>query len=184
MLDRFHRFVGRFATWPVAALLFLAFVILMLGFTARSARLGSTPPVLDTRLWYTPAEVQTLFDKLGADGRSFYALTEITLDLLFPLVYGGILLIMMWRLFEPGAARWLLLLPAVGMVMDWLENFSAAGMAWTYTGAAPGWAAVARVFSLLKNVLGGLGVALVLVGAVRDLILKRSGEETPRAALG
>ncbi len=179
MLGKLHGFAGRIATWAVIALLFIAFVACTLGFIARMERLGNTPPLLDGRLWYTPAEVQVLFDKLGQAGRSDYALTELTIDLAFPFVYGGILLILIYRLFEPKRARILLLLPFIGAICDLLENASIAVMAWTYRGSPPDFAAVSRLLTFAKNLLVGLAVVVVLVGAIRSLILKRTGEGEP-----
>ena len=176
MLGKLHAFVGRIATWPAVALLFMGFVLCTLGFTSRTERLGNTPPLLDVRYWYGPADVKALFDKLGQDGLSFYALTEVTLDLAFPFIYGGLLLILICRLFEPKPARILLLVPLVGMISDLLENLSVALMASTYTGSAPGFASVATVFTLVKNVLVRLALVIVLVGAIRAIILKRTGE--------
>jgi hypothetical protein len=175
MFGRLHAFVGRIATWPAVALLFIGFVLCTLGFTARSERLGNNPPLLDVRYWYAPADVKALFDKLGQDGLSFYALTEVTLDLAFPFIYGGLLLILIYRLLEPKPARILLLVPLVGMISDLLENFSIALMAWTYTGGAPGFASFATVFTLTKNSLVRLALVIVLVGAIRAMILKRTG---------
>jgi hypothetical protein len=179
MLGKLHAFVGRIATWAAVALLFIGFVACTLGFIARMERLGNNPPVLDGRSWYTPAEVQALFDKLGPAGRSDYALTEVTLDVAFPFIYGGILLILIYRLFEPKPARILLLLPLIGAICDLLENASIASMAWTYTGSPPGFASIATFFTLAKNLLVGLAVVVVLVGAIRALILRRAGEGEP-----
>ena len=176
MLGGLHTFVGRIATWPAVALLFIGYVLCSLGFTARSDRLGNNPPLLDVRYWYNTASVQALFEKLGQEGRSFYALTEVTLDLAFPFIYGALLLVLIYRLFEPKPARILLLVPLVGMISDLLENVSVALMAWTYTGSEPGFASVATLFTLAKNVLVRLALVTVLVGAIRAIILKRTGE--------
>ena len=177
MLDRLYRFVGRLVKWPVVVVLFIAFVLLMLGFRARSNRLGSNPPMLDVRYWYTPTDVKALFDKLGADGRGLYALSEVTLDLAFPFVYGGILLILIHRLFGPKAARLLLLIPLLGMGADLLENAGIATMAATYTGDAPKLASVVTVFSLIKGVLIRVALVVVLIGGVRALVLRHTGED-------
>ncbi len=177
MLDRLHRLVGRLATWPAVALLFIGYVLTTLGFMDRAARFCNQPALLDVRFWYSPAEVAVLFDRLGADGRSFYALTEVTLDLAFPIIYVTLLLILIYRLFEPKAARFLLLIPLVGGLADLLENISVATMAWTYAGSRPGFAAVATIFTLVKNSLVRLALVLVLLGALRAIALKRTGEE-------
>jgi hypothetical protein len=173
MLSKLHAFAGRIATWPSTALLFIVFMLCTLGFTARTDRLGNDPPLLDVRFWYTPADVKTLFDALGPADLSFYALTEVTLDLAFPIAYGGLLLVFIYRLFEPHLARVLLLLPLVGVIADLSENISVALMAWTYAGATPAFAALAAVFTLVKGILVRVALVVVLIGAVRGILLRR-----------
>lgn len=170
MLDRIHAFVGRIATWPAVALLFIGYVLCNLGFGARTDRLGSDPPLLDMRSWYTPENVQALFEKLGSTGRNFYAVTEVTLDLAFPFIYGALLAILIYRLFEPKLARVLLLVPLIGMAADLLENAGVAFMGWTYNGSAPAMASVVTVFTLVKGVLVRLAMVVVLVGGVAALL--------------
>ena len=87
MLDKLRSFVGRIATWPVVALLFIGFVLCTFGFMARTQRLANIPPLLDGRFWYTATDVQVLFEKVGQEGRNLYALTEVTIDLAFPFIY-------------------------------------------------------------------------------------------------
>lgn len=179
MVSKLHQFVSRFATWPVTSLLFIGFVLCTLGFTARSERFAGKPPALDVRYWYAPLDVKDLFDKLGEADLNYYAVTEVTLDLAFPFIYGGLLLIMIYRLFEPKVAQLLLLVPLVGMIADLVENASVALMAWTYTGPAPGFASVASVFTLTKNVLIRLAMVIVLVGGIRAIIRSRRNPVKP-----
>ena len=55
-----------------------------------------------------------LFDELGSAGRSLYALTEITLDFIFPPIYNGLLAILLFHVLEqPRGARQLLWLPVL-----------------------------------------------------------------------
>jgi hypothetical protein len=182
MLDKLYAFVGRIATWPAVALLFILYVLCSLGFTVRTDRLGNEPPLLDLRLWYTPGDVQILFDKLGATGRSHYVLTEITLDLAFPFIYGALLAIFIYRLLVPKLARVLLLIPLIGMVADLLENAGVVLMGSTYNGNAPGMASWVTLFTLIKGVLVRLAMVLVLICAVRSILRHDKGEAGARIA--
>lgn len=173
MINALHKWLTRWATWPVIALLFIAYVLCTQGFDARRAALGYGLRVLDVRFAYTPADVQHLFEALGAGGRSLYALTEVTLDLVFPFVYGGLLAILVLNLFSRERARYLVLVPVLGVVFDLLENITVALLAWTYAGGTSPAAWAASVFSSTKLILGALGLLIVLAGAVLNLVKRR-----------
>ena len=76
----------RLATWLVVALLSVAIVVCVQGFIWRQAALGWPNQVLDAHLGYTPIEAQQVLAALGTSGRHLYATTQLTLDVIFPLV--------------------------------------------------------------------------------------------------
>ena len=141
-------------------------------------KVSNDPPVksylavqsLDVRsLGYTRTEAGELLDALGPDGRRIYAWTEVTLDLVFPFVYGLLFAIPLVRLYEPRQA-WVLLFPLAGMAFDLLENVTVATLAWTYQqGQESGLATAASAFTRMKTLFLLLSLLLVLVGGVRGL---------------
>jgi len=112
----------KIADWPVLSLLFVAFIFCNACFGWRQEELGFENELLDGKFRYKPGEVVTLMANLGEEGRNIYAATELTLDMLFPMVYGGIIAILMLRLFAIGSGRKLLILPLISVVADVLEN--------------------------------------------------------------
>ena len=173
MIDALHKWLARLSAWPVIALLFIAYLLCTQGFDVWHAALGYELRILDVRFAYTPEDARLLFEALGAGGRSLYALTEVTLDLVFPFVYGGLLAILVANLFSRGRARYLVLVPILGLVFDLLENVTVALLAWTFAGRTSPLAWAASAFSSTKLLLGALSLMIVLVGAV--LGLKRIG---------
>ena len=173
VIETLHRRLIRLAAWPAIALLFVVYLLCTQGFDARRAALGYGIRTLDVRFAYTPATAQQLFEALGSGGRHLYALTEVTLDLIFPFVYGGLLAFLIVNLFRREAARYLVLIPVLGLVFDLLENVTVATLAWTFTGQASPLAWVASVFSSVKLLLGGISLVIVLVGAIAAIIKKR-----------
>ncbi len=116
---------------------------------------------------YSPEEAAQLFNALGSDGRKFYALSELTLDLVFPLAYGALLAMLAsllwappWRLLFIGGA-------VLAVVADWVENVLIAYLALTYTDGPQPLAHVANGASLLKwclvaAVSGGIGIGALI----------------------
>jgi hypothetical protein len=75
-------------------------------------------PILDTRIFYSPADVYRLFDAFGPIGRQAY-LTEIwTLDVCVPLLFSFFL----WALLGRGTFRKFRFVAFAAGGMDYLEN--------------------------------------------------------------
>ena len=119
---------------------------------------------------YSPDEAAALFDALGNDGRAFYAISELTLDVLFPLVYGAWLVICIWLVW---GRPWRLVLAGVVVITcaaDLVENALIAYMALIYNGTLQPMMLAANVATLLKwglLAVAGLGLGLVLKYVVR-----------------
>ena len=135
MDDRIRRGLQRLATRPVVILAVLAAVLCLAGFQWREARLGDLE-LLDTRLWYTPEQAAAVFgalDRLDSHARAVYAWTEVSIDMIFPVAYGLLLALLLFRIFENRGR--LYLLPIAAAVADVFENLSIALLASTYDGA-------------------------------------------------
>lgn len=164
MWNAFYDRIERAATWPFAGLLCIAFGLCYIGFIWRNKILGYK--TLDSRFWYTPSEAFRFFNALGEDGRWLYAVTEITLDFVFPLIYGLLLAFMIIFLCDRNYARLLALLPVLTVAADMLENNTVAYLAWCFDGRASLITWAAAVFTATKWVLFSLSLGAVIVGAL------------------
>jgi hypothetical protein len=160
--------------WFTIALVFVITVVCIGLFQGRMDALRRNTDIgreklLDGRYWYSKAEAGSLLDKLGRWGRRLYAVTAVTLDLVFPFAYGllaGLLLVRFW----PSSQAWLLILPLITVIADLLENITIAVMSWSYRqGEEPALAAVAAPFTLTKRVFLALTVLALLIGLVRAI---------------
>ena len=155
----------------MAIFLCIIFGLCLFGFEWRQDVIGSGLTLLDGRLYYTPEEAAELLQLLGQRGRHLYAITQITLDLVFPLAYGALLAMAIVRLYSRKWASYLILFPLVAVVADLLENGTAAFLAFTYNGQASPVAWAGSVFTGSKWVFLVLSFGTLLVGA---LLLLRS----------
>ena len=117
----------RYATRRVAGAALAGVVACVAGLVWRQQRLGGLE-LLDSRGWYTPDEAAALFDeldRLDANARLVYASTGLTIDMAFPVAYGLLLAILLFRLFRGGIP--LFLLPLAMAAADLLENMTVAG---------------------------------------------------------
>jgi hypothetical protein len=168
-----ERVYGRFsfiATWPVAALLFVAALVCNFGFQIRAEKLGPENKIPDARLWYTPPEIRDLFERMGEGGRNIYALTQVTLDLIFPAAYGGLFAAFIARVYRPATARVLAALPLLAVTADLTENALLAYYAWNFDGKAwPLLISVATMATALKFIFFLLSAVTVAAGGLISL---------------
>ncbi len=151
----------------------------------RVAQACGQPP-LDTRFAYTPAEVAAFGEACGAAGLAAYRDLQV-LDLLYPLVaavFFAVALLAVWSPWLQSHSRqrlWLILVPAAGMVADYVEN----GFAWVFLagqGSLPdGAVAWMSLAASVKTTSGwAAGVALSVGIAFRVVRLIRSRRAAPQ----
>ena len=175
MLYRFTQFILRIASPRVALLLFAAILLfIFIFFPLRHNRLesyaGYPLRVFDTRLFYTPAQVSESANDIGESGRHLYAVTEVTLDFAFPLLYTTWLSVLLalvtpkaWP-SRPGRER-LILLPFLGLLGDLAENAYLAALMWTYPIIPPWLVGLSNLASLVKWGAGLAALGLILIGS-------------------
>jgi hypothetical protein len=167
MWNMIYGLVARMANWPVLALLFVIFLLCISGFEQRRKAIGDT---LESSIWYTPDKASKVLQAMGEHGRNIYAITEITLDLIFPFLYGGLFAILLFHVYGREKAGWVLLIPLIAIVADLLENFTAAYLAWSFDGRPCQLAWAATTFTIVKTAMFLLSLVLILAGAVRLIV--------------
>ena len=128
MADPIWRLIAPYATLPVFAGFFvvsLLFIFVFFPMTKRHYPAGTV--TLDGNPWgFTPADAQELLGtKLNAEQLRVYRKQELYTDMVFPLVYGlgfAIATVMLARYV--GAPRWLIFLPILAAIADYIENIS------------------------------------------------------------
>jgi len=104
---------------------YLVFVIFML--PKLSGEMQSTPPI-DLAFTYTVNEVYAWIEAYGEDGRHAYMVGEMTIDIIYPIIYTalfiGILGYMTSYKEDPRlyGIRWLVITPLAIWFFDLLEN--------------------------------------------------------------
>ena len=169
-----YNLIYRLASWPVVALLFIAYITFSLGFAWRQTILGSQVHLLDARFFYSPTEAQKLFEMLGSQGRQIYAITELSLDLIFPLIYGSLLAIFLIRMYSGETGKNLIMLPLLVMSADLLENGTSAYLALSFDGNASTLAWAGSIFTTTKWVSFFACLVIVLIGGLIGVL--RSGK--------
>jgi hypothetical protein len=129
---------------------------------------GARP--IDLTFVLPPAEIAAMVAAYGEAGRVHYALFEATMDVLYPLVYGLMLIALIgWcarrarlggKALGEKASRALVLLPVAVVAADYLENAGIITLLVRYPDAPFGVAAAVSVLTGVKWSLVGLCLAL------------------------
>lgn len=133
------------------------------------AQSGGIGPI-DPLLFYTPDEVYSMITAYGEAGRAEYRNSELTVDIIYPVLYTLFFaLSISWlfrKAFGPDSSmHGLNVIPFGGWLFDLLENLGIVAMLSVHpaTPAALAWASA--VFTLLKWMFAVASVALILFGA-------------------
>jgi hypothetical protein len=182
MLIRLGRQIERAASLGAVFVLFILLLPFnLLLFPARGQRLEAylayKANVLDARLYYTPGQAYRYFSDLGSPGRQLYAVSELTLDLFYPLLYGFFLsLLLAWihpRLSPERRFLSLLpLLPLAGALADLGENLNITVLLLAYPIDLYWLVYLADLFTLLKWLAILLSIFLILLGAGAHLVIR------------
>ena len=173
----FKRWAFASCSWLV--LLTVLVVVLTAGFKWRNTEMQHyageqhVAPLDGQWCGYTPTDVDDLFAKLGADGRKFYAKSEVSLDLVFPFTYGALLIMLAWRLSRPPWRSIVVVLAALTVAADLTENGLISYLAFTYSDQVQPLAEVANLATLTKWYLLAAAVVGLGVGALVKLCKPR-----------
>lgn len=138
---------------------------------------------LDTLTSYTPEKAHTLNSSYGDQGHQSYVMTELTLDLIYPLISTLLFSFTIFYAFRhgfPGFA-WtgqLVLIPFGVLLADYIENICVIFMLLIYPRQIPIVAGISNIFTITKFALSPLEL-IFLAGLVAWLVRRiRMGLKT------
>lgn len=142
--------------WVAAAVVvFACFIVLILPWQAaksEEATGGGQSP--DSSFLYTADDLYQMAEQYGEAGRSAYIYARFTFDLIWPLAYLLLLVVLLSVLYRvlpvKSRWRWVNLIPVLGWAMDMLENIGASLIMYRYPERTTVLAELTPVFTLLK----------------------------------
>ena len=181
-MEKLTRLLNRLANWKtIVILILIALPFNLVIFPMRSARLqelsGKSTPIIDVMFAYTPAQVYELVPAYGEQGRQLYAVTELTVDLAYPILYNSLLSLLMAIIFRSAfssGSQWqkLPLLPLASWLADYVENVGITIMLVSYPQELDALAWITSLFSTVKWTVGGACVILIVIGLAVLLVKK------------
>jgi len=170
--------------WFVIALLGVTAVLwAVLAFVAAphlKSITGGAPP-LDLR-WqgYDATDVRKLMEALGPEGRAYYLVPALAIDMFFPLFYAVSHALALWWLTVPNRSfpgamtiawrRLLIAFPIAELIFDWTENTCSAIMIWTWPDLSPPLVRFTSLATQMKFVAAALTEISLIVLVVLALL--------------
>jgi hypothetical protein len=169
--SKFHAWVKG---WLVIVLLlldlfFMGLIMPLIGGLMRDGT-GTQHP-LDLQFFSTPAKMFAMIASYGEYGRPFYRNMELTVDILYPIVYTlafGLLISWLFqRGFRPGSKMQMLnVLPVGAGLFDLLENLGIVILLSTFPAQPTAVAWLTTILTMVKWICAGGSVLLILIGLV------------------
>jgi hypothetical protein len=127
--------------------------------------------VLDLMLFATPAEIFAMIERYGEYNRQFYRTVELTVDIIYPIIYLLFFGLLISWLFQRGFSsnspmRKLNIMPLGAWFFDLLENISIAILLSVFPSQPTALAWIFILVSTIKWLFVGATILLVLVGFV------------------
>lgn len=127
---------------------------------------GKIVRILDVRWSYNQQDVMTLFGEMKEEGRAEYRFVASITDMIYPIVYGVLLILLIIFLTKNlTLEKWwlLLLLPILTMVFDFLENTTILSMLDSYPNISADTVNRSSVLSKIKWSFALMSVSTVLI---------------------
>lgn len=131
----------------------------------------TSSPIIDTWFAYPPDRLFRVIDEMGDTGRQFYALTEVSADLVFPVLYTAFLYILLAlllpRAFEDSPSmQSLRRLPLLVFLFDYSENCGLFYLLMVYPNRPVPVAWITSAFTSLKTLFLYACLLLILASLV------------------
>lgn len=145
---------------------------------------GGVGPI-DLKFSYTPTEVFQMVAAYGEEGRAFYRILEMTLDVIYPIAYtllfGALLTAVLRRAFPQNSlVHSLALLPAICFLLDMGENIGIITMLTQFPTQSESVAQITSFLTTLKWICFGAIIVTLVTGLVVLLVRRFTGRATPR----
>lgn len=134
---------------------------------------GGNGPI-DLQFFYTPEKVYGMVDSYGEEGRLVYRTHELTIDVIYPIVYTLLFALLITWLFQRGFApqspmQRLNVVPLGAFVFDMLENICIVTMLSVHPSQPAIIAWLGTIFTMVKWLFALSTIVLIVVGLVMAL---------------
>ncbi len=168
---KFHSWAKGWLVFALMALdgFFMGFVMPLIGGLLKDGT-GTQQP-MDLQFFSTPAKLFAMVESYGEYGRPFYRNVELTVDILYPVIYmlafGLFISWLFQRGFKPDSKmqKWNVI-PLGIWLFDMLENLGIVTLLSTFPAQLTVIAWLTTIFTMVKWTFAGASIFLMVIGLV------------------
>ncbi|MBK8428504.1 MAG: hypothetical protein IPL27_22270 [Lewinellaceae bacterium] len=131
---------------------------------------GKTVGVIDLTVGFNPQKSLDMVAGYGDAARAYYARTEMTTDVAYPIVYAFLFGTVLTLLYRNTSYARVNTLPFVMLLFDYAENICIVGLLQSFPQQSVTVATFCEAFKLLKWVVFGVIVLLIVGGLIGKLM--------------
>jgi len=173
-------FLDRISNWKTLLLAIAVYMVFPAYFlknaeTKINELAGKPSPIIDLSFGFNPQKTLESVASYGDAARAYYASVEMSVDIVYPIVYTflfGIILTLLFRSKSYKPFAYVNLLPFLTLIFDYLENFSIVNLLQSYPNSSTTVAILCEVFKLGKW-LTLAAIALLTLYGLGMLALKK-----------
>ena len=171
-------FLLRIANWKSLAASFAAYM-LFVGFILKNAETrinelaGKTVGIIDLTFGFNPQKTLDMAAAYGDAGRAFYARTEMTADVAYPIVYAFFFGIILTMLYRNRSSLRFHLLPFAALLFDYAENVNIVTLLHSYPQQSMTVATLCEIYKGIKWLIFGAVILLIVYGLISRLAARR-----------
>ncbi|MCF8239628.1 MAG: hypothetical protein K9I85_15805 [Saprospiraceae bacterium] len=167
--------LNRIANWK-SLLIFLLLYLFFNGYVLKNSEAkinelaGDDVGVIDLTIGFDPQKTLDMVAAYGDTARAYYAQSEMTTDVAYPIIYAFLFGIILTLLYRNRSIARIHLLPFLTLLMDFAENINIITLLKSYPQQSYLIATLCEVFKLGKWLSFGLIILLVIYGLILLLI--------------
>lgn len=174
-MQALSQFLNRISNWKslVAFLVIYMFfnaVLLKNAETKINELAGKTVGIIDLTVGFNPQKTLDMVAAYGDAGRAYYARTEMTSDVAYPVVYAFFFGIVLTLLYRGKRNNWVNVIPFVALVFDYAENVTLVTLLRSFPEQSNAVAVLCEIVKLVKWSAFGASVLLILWGLGLKLV--------------
>jgi hypothetical protein len=169
--SKFHSWAKGWLVFVLVLLdvFFMGFIMPLIGGMMKGGT-GLEQPI-DLQFFSTPAKLFAMVASYGEYGRPFYRNVELTVDILYPIIYTlayGLLISWLFqRGFKPDSKMQKLnVMPVGAWLFDLLENLGIVTLLSTFPAQLMAVAWLTTIFTMVKWLFAGASMLLIVIGLV------------------
>lgn len=132
---------------------------------------GQNIKPLDLQFAYTPLEAYQLIENYGEVVRKSYIIGELTIDLIYQIVYSSLLSFIIFFIYK---RQRIALFPFLILITDYLENIGIVTLLYNYPQKLIIVAWITSFFSTLKWILILSSILIIIIGLIKKINFKVS----------